>query len=214
MRPTPEQQAIIDACASGQNLVIEAGAGTGKTSTLRLAATAMNGRNGLYVAYNRSIADEARRSFPANVSCSTAHSLAFRAIGRNYSHRLNSKRLPAREIAQLLGIRQPLQVSEDVLLPPEQLAQIAMGTVKTFCRSADPALTIKHVPRVNGVDSAGQEELARTILASAAGAWSDLQRLDGRLPFTPDHYLKMWQLTRPNLNADFVRSMKRRTRTR
>jgi hypothetical protein len=204
VRPTPEQQAIIDACVTGQNLVIEAGAGTGKTSTLRLASTAMKGRSGLYVAYNRSIADEARRSFPANVSCSTAHSLAFRAIGRNYSHRLNSKRLPARETAQLLGIRQPLQVSDNVLLPPEQLAQLAMSTVKMFCRSADPALTVRHVPGVNGVDDTGHRQLAWAVLPLAVAAWDDLQRLDGRLTFTPDHYLKMWQLTRPNLNADFV----------
>jgi ATP-dependent exoDNAse (exonuclease V) beta subunit len=37
-RPTGEQQAIIDASQSGADLVIEAGAGTGKTSTLRLVA--------------------------------------------------------------------------------------------------------------------------------------------------------------------------------
>jgi hypothetical protein len=39
-RPTPEQQAIVDAAGSGDNLKIKAYAGAGKTSTLRLVATA------------------------------------------------------------------------------------------------------------------------------------------------------------------------------
>jgi ATP-dependent exoDNAse (exonuclease V) beta subunit len=62
--PTGEQQAIIDASQSGDDLVIEAGAGTGKTSTLRLLATAQPRRRGLYVASNKAIASDAKRSFP------------------------------------------------------------------------------------------------------------------------------------------------------
>src|SRR5438093_5102785 len=102
--PTPEQQAITDAYLTGHNLVIEAGAGTGKTSTLRLLANAAPQRRGIYVAYNRAIADDAKRSFPPNVTCATAHSLAFRAIGRAFDHRLSAPRMPAREVARQLAI--------------------------------------------------------------------------------------------------------------
>ena len=38
MRPTEEQQAALAAFATGDDLVIVAGAGTGKTSTLRMLA--------------------------------------------------------------------------------------------------------------------------------------------------------------------------------
>ena len=86
--PTGEQQAIIDACQRGGNLVIEAGAGTGKTSTLRLVAATQPRRRGLYVAYNKATATDAKRSFPASVTCATAHSLAFRTVGRRFAHRL------------------------------------------------------------------------------------------------------------------------------
>jgi N12 class adenine-specific DNA methylase len=202
-RPTAEQQAIIDACVSGQNLVIEAGAGTGKTSTLRMASAAMTGRTGLYVAYNKAIANEARGSFPANVTCATAHSLAFQAIGRSYARRLNSKRLPAHEIAALLGIREPMQLGEEMLTPP-QLAGIVMGTVGRFCHSADHAISSAHVPPVNGAAGLRRAQLTQFIVPLAASAWTDLQRSDGRLPFSHDHYLKMWQLTQPRLNAGFV----------
>jgi N12 class adenine-specific DNA methylase len=205
-RPTEEQQAIIHACASGQNLVIEAGAGTGKTTTLRLASAAMGGRTGLYVAYNKAIADEARGSFPPNVTASTAHALAFQAIGKTYAHRLppRSKRLPAQEIAGLLGIREPLQIGRDVSLAPPQLAGIVMSTVGSFCQSADPAIAGAHIPAVNGVTGFARLQLTQLVVPLAEAAWADLQRTDGRLPFTHDHYLKMWQLTGPSLNADFI----------
>ena len=76
MIPTAEQQAAVEAFATGQNVVITAGAGTGKTSTLRLLADRA-GRRGLYVAFNKAIAEEARRSFPSTVQARTAHSLAY-----------------------------------------------------------------------------------------------------------------------------------------
>jgi hypothetical protein len=63
-RPTGEQQAVIDASQSGADLVIEAGAGTGKTSTLRLVAATQPRRRGVYVAYNKAIASDAKRSSP------------------------------------------------------------------------------------------------------------------------------------------------------
>jgi Rad3-related DNA helicase len=77
--PTGEQLAVIDACAAGTSLVVEAGAGTGKTSTLLMAAIAMDDRRGIYLAYNRATAQAARRRFPASVTCVTAHALAYRA---------------------------------------------------------------------------------------------------------------------------------------
>jgi ATP-dependent exoDNAse (exonuclease V) beta subunit len=46
-KPTGEQQAIIDAYQTTANLVIEAGAGTGKTSTLRMLAACTPRRRGV-----------------------------------------------------------------------------------------------------------------------------------------------------------------------
>jgi N12 class adenine-specific DNA methylase len=205
-RPTPEQDAIISACASGDNLVIEAGAGTGKTSTLRMASSAMRHRTGLYVAYNKAIAAEAQGSFPPNVTCATAHSLAFQATGRRYAHRLppHSRRLPSRDIAVLLGIHEPLRLDSQTVLAPAQLARIAMTTVDRFCESADPHPAPSHVLAINGIDATGHAQLARWATRLAGRAWQDISNPDGRLPFSHDHYLKMWQLTGPRIPADFI----------
>ena len=206
IRPTGQQQAVIDACVSGAHLVIEAGAGTGKTSTLQLAAATMPGRTGLYVAYNRVTADSARRSFPPAVRCVTAHALAFGAIGWQFERRLppRSGRMPAWAVANMLGIGEPLRLGPALLLTPAHQARIAMGTVERFCYSADAALSARHVPQVNGVDAASFAELTWRIIPHAQRAWYDLTLPGGRLPFRHDHYLKMWQLTQPRIATDYI----------
>lgn len=90
--PTAEQSAIVKAFGTGRNLAIEAGAGTGKTSTLKMLAAAAPRRRGVYVAYNKAIASDAQREFPDSVKCATAHSLAYGAVGRLYRGRLNGPR--------------------------------------------------------------------------------------------------------------------------
>lgn len=203
--PTAEQAEIIDACAAGEALVIEAGAGTGKTSTLRLAAAAMDHRRGVYVAYNKAIATEASRKFPGHVSCSTAHSLAFRAVGRQYAHRLRGPRIPAAETARRLGVTDGLALGADQYVTAVQLARLAMKTLDRYCYSADDEIGPQHVPHVNGVTTQpARDALVAALVPLAVRAWADIREPRGELRFTHDHYLKMWALTRPELAADFV----------
>ncbi len=64
---------------------IEACAGSGKTHTLLEMARAMNPSSGIYLAYNKAIADEAAAKFEGtNVRCSTIHSMAYRAVVKQW----------------------------------------------------------------------------------------------------------------------------------
>lgn len=206
LQPTCEQQDIVTACAAGSDLVIEAGAGTGKTSTLRLAAQAMAGQRGLYLAFTRSTADGARAVFPRQVDCVTAHALAYRAIGWQYAARLRGRasRMPAWAVAAELGIGQPLPLGDRLLLTPAHQARIVLGTIERFCYSADDSISGAHIPPVNGVDPASFAELTWRIFPLAERAWHDIRRPGGTLPFRHDHYLKLWQLTQPRLFTDYI----------
>ncbi|MFI5852296.1 UvrD-helicase domain-containing protein [Micromonospora chalcea] len=202
--PTPEQAEIIDAAREGHDLTIEAGAGTGKTSTLKMLAREAGRRRGAYLAYNRSIATDAAKEFPASVTCKTAHSFAYGAVGRQYAHRLNGPRVPARQAAMILGLNEPVKVGQ-VTLAPQQLARLVGETIQRFCYSDDRQVQRMHVPLVNGLDKPGQAELAKYLVPIAQRAWdTDLTRLDGQLRFTHDMYLKMWILTDPVIHADYV----------
>ena len=76
---TPEQERIIaisKAMQANESLKIQACAGSGKTSTLVEITKANPNAKFLYLAFNKSIVEEAKSKFPDNVSIKTTHALA------------------------------------------------------------------------------------------------------------------------------------------
>lgn len=207
--PTPEQQACLDAFATGEDMVIEAGAGTGKTSTLKLLAASTD-RKGLYIAYNKAIATDAAASFPENVACKTAHSLAYGGVirtptGKALLNRLRGGRVPSRQTVSILGIPQGgFEINDEQNLPAWIIARMAMDTVGKFCNSADDEISNKHVPFTPGIEGSDHNVLANFVVPFARKAWDDITNPKGQLQFKHDHYLKIWALTNPKLNADFI----------
>ncbi|MEI5011697.1 UvrD-helicase domain-containing protein [Streptomyces sp. PmtA] len=204
MNLTDEQTAVADRFHAGDHLVLQAGAGTGKTTTLALLAHGTK-RRGRYLAYNRAIAQHAATRFPNTVTCKTAHALAYAALGHRYRTRLSAPRQHAWKTGQALGITRPVRIAERDLTP-RALAHATLRTVTRFCHSADPALGRHHVPRMRGLEDPDQHaQLAQVVLLFAQKAWKDLQDPDGGVVrFEHDHYLKIWALTSPVIEADFL----------
>ncbi|MCG8971337.1 UvrD-helicase domain-containing protein [Streptomyces sp. CL12-4] len=204
MNATPEQTAAADAFRNGDHLCLQAGAGTGKTTTLNLLARTTR-RQGRYLAYNRAIAQEAAARFPSNINCKTAHALAYAAVGHRYSGRLNAPRRPAWQSGQTLGITNAIRI-DDREVTQKALSNATLRTVSRFCHSADPVITPHHVPRLRGLEAPDlHAQLASHIVPYARKAWADLQHPDdGAVRFDHDHYLKIWALTQPVLAADFL----------
>lgn len=211
--PTDEQVHAVDLARTGDSMAIEALAGAGKTSTLKLVAEALPGR-GAYVAFNKKIVTDAQEKFPRSVTCSTAHSLAYRAVGHKYRGRLNGSRVTAQDAAQALGLDLNTNIVFDVEdhtveMAPERLAGIAMETVGVYCRTADLTIGRVHVPFIPGLDAPNQRDnnrrLAERVVPMAEQIWADLRNPDyGRFRFEHNHYLKLWQLTGPRISADYI----------
>ena len=94
MELTPEQQQIVET-EFDDVLLVNAYAGTGKTSTLVKFCEARRGKKILYMAYNSSMQKEASKKFKhlgASVFVKTMHSLAYAAIGKDYKDRLGNLR--------------------------------------------------------------------------------------------------------------------------
>lgn len=194
----------MDAFRHGDDLVLQAGAGTGKTTTLTLLGSASR-RRGRYLAFNKSIAREAQQKFPGSVSCSTAHSLAFKAVGHRYRERMQRPRMATAKLAQLLGITMNVTIGVRKLRA-STLCSIAKDTVMRYCYSADEVITRQHVPWPKGISQEYEhDQLSELVLPWAERMWADLQHPErGKVPFKHDHYLKMWALTRPRISGDFL----------
>ena len=95
--------------------------------------------SGVYVAYNRAIAGDAKAKFPRNTQCATAHSFAFRAVGVKYKHRLNGPRVTAKQTAAILGVNGGVSFGDEHKFGPVKLALLAMGTVTQVLLLRRPA---------------------------------------------------------------------------
>ncbi|MEC4720395.1 UvrD-helicase domain-containing protein [Noviherbaspirillum sp. CPCC 100848] len=177
---TTEQAGPRD--SNALNLVINAFAGSGKTTTLRAYAVARPMSSMLYVAFNKVTADEAAASFPRNVECRTMHSLAFTAVGKQYKHKL----------AQL----RPNVVANSYKEKGVTVltAHYLVKTVEAFMYSADLAIRDSHVPQE--VPAASRSHIAK----GAQYLWNDMVDAKSTMPMTHDGYLKLFQLSKPVLS--------------
>lgn len=216
---TDEQQAAVDAFHTGSDLLIEAGAGAGKTATLVAIGEHEAPRRGLYLAFNKALTEDAKDRMPGNVEARTVHSLAYRSVMPNrpalQARLRGGKRLDRRAEAKLLGlgpvtIRTPMG---DKRLSAGYLAGYVMDGIRRFCQSGDPRPEAKHLPIVETIDAAqvgtgrrgpNNWDLANAHVRALRTAWDDLTDDDGVLRFGHDHYLKMWQLDSPRVGADFL----------
>lgn len=207
LSPTAEQQRIIDAVPSGCKLKIKAYAGAGKTSTLRLVADRLSQRRGMYLAFNREIAEQARRSFPANVSSGTIHSLAYRSVAPDLAARVGYPAEPPHELAARFGLAPlevPLATGKPVELTLFELGRMVVDGLGRFCRSADAVPAPVHVPVDEKIDLRAADWLRSALHPYVARLWDESRHVRGRSAIIPDVYLKVWAQRSPRIDSDFI----------
>ena len=209
LTPTHEQILVIEAAKSGADLIVQALAGTGKTTTLKLLAEALSNKKGTYIAFNTSIVSEAKTKFPSNVNCRTAHSLAFAAVGFKFKERIdNSKRVTFRQIANWMDAPKiAFQYGKTGhVLESDRVAQLVMQCVSNYCKSIETEISNIHVevPFPLSLDKKQSAAFITRVVPLAQRAWEDLKLKEGFLNFKHDYYLKMWQLASPRINGDFI----------
>lgn len=220
MQPTREQQQALDAFASGDNLKITAGAGTGKTTTLTLLSRSADTRRGAYLAFNTAMADDARRRMPGNVAVSTAHSLAFRGTKGAYARKIGS-RLTARTAAESadLPYEMTLDLGEDgeASLNRITLGYYLMDWIRSFCNSDRERIDTEFMPfsrpltwmgtaadEATPADFRAARKMVEPLVPYAQRLWDAMSDPRNDTPATHDVYLKKWAMSGPRLDADFI----------
>ncbi|MCA8306832.1 ATP-binding domain-containing protein [Burkholderia seminalis] len=207
LKPTAEQLAILDAAALGASLKVKAYAGAGKTSTLQLVADRLSRRRGVYLAFNRDIADHARKRFPAHVHSSTWHARAYAAASPAARRRLRGPSEPPHVLANRYGLG-PVRVSnaadQPVELHPFDLGLMVVDGLGRFCRSADMHPLAVHIPIDEKIPAAAAAALRDWLLPSVVRLWEESIDPKGTSTVSPDVLLKVWAQGHPQIDTDFI----------
>lgn len=175
MKPTEEQQQIVTCPA--KTLVVNAYAGTGKTSTLVQYAEARPGERMTYLAFNRAIKEEASKKFPKNVRCVTTHGLAFPRFGTKYQHKLGN--------VKPFHLTGPLRVGNVE-------AGVVIEVITAFLSSPAPRFGEEHTYMIQDKSSKGK------ALELAEKAWAMMcDTGNAAVPMPHDGYLKLFQVSNP-----------------
>ncbi len=191
LTPTKQQETIINLAKEGNHLAIRAAAGSSKTTTCIMVAEEVKASS-LYIAFNKSIADEASTKFPSHVECRTVHSLAYAAV---VSGRLRKKLASFFDFKDIDVVILPdlgYMKEDDLIEFKIQIAEL----VKGYCHSASLSLPAYY-------DSLEYEVFS--LLGGACQAyWNNLVDENNPSKITHDVYLKMWHLTNPKLDYSVI----------
>lgn len=209
LTPTQEQQDIIDAFKHTRVLKVNAVAGSGKSSTLRMLAEHYN-QDSLLIAFNKSIAEEAAARFPTNVKCRTINSIAYQTHGVHLKHKMNTNNYNLRYLKDIV---EELKLTDYALAEPA----ISANTVAALARDALERYSFSNRKEISVFDmhykdfkelaknhKFDDKHLAKCVIRVAKALWNE--RVNPLRPAycTHDTYMKLWSLSNPKLNYDIV----------
>ncbi|WP_250325356.1 UvrD-helicase domain-containing protein, partial [Campylobacter lari] len=192
---TPEQQEVVK-CDFEDILLVNAYAGTGKTSTLVQFCKARSEYNILYLSYNSSMRKEAEEKFKElkNVSVKTMHSLAYETLEMSdYKTRLGNLR--ALDITHLFS-----DLNADY---KNMYANTALKLIRKFCNSSfDMEGFIKDFYS-NPKDYSLNDNMRKYMKTFIKELWNKI-KTNAEFAYEHDFYLKEYQLSKPKLDYDFI----------
>lgn len=227
-QPTQEQLQAIELSAQPQNtrLKMLAYAGAGKTSTIVLIAQKLGefGLKGVYLAFNKAIANEAGQKMPRNATAKTFHSLAFGNVDNRITAKLNiGQGLYANNFTNWSRYYGTTNVTGDTTKhrpngTTNHVEQVDSGkrfkiikrAIEIFLRSDSEAPEDWHLDYAIDstlnmkVNQDHKQHLITEFMPLLNNLWYDFQQPNGNFKITHDVYLKIYALSNPKINYDFI----------
>ncbi|HKL47956.1 MAG TPA: UvrD-helicase domain-containing protein [Candidatus Izemoplasmatales bacterium] len=195
---TDEQEDHVHAIMSGQNYAIQAPPGSGKTFLLlAIARQLQHSGNGLSISFNKLLAKEASTKFHKKVDCRTGHSLAYRAIGYKYRSRL--KKITGKLLAETQDIGNYHDYNS-----ASNKGYIILNTIRNYCYSSSMEITKDHIPSLLGINQDNYLICIEDLIHHSKVIFNEMTNQASNIPITHDIYLKLWALTKPKLNYDYI----------
>jgi hypothetical protein len=172
----------------------------GKTSTLKLLAE-NSGKNGFYFAFNKSIANEVKKSMPRSVKTGTVHSFAYRwAISSYKPEKLINK-------PSFRDVRRHIEGMDIPSIDNFKLSMILLQTIARFCQSDMEVFSYHNIP-IN-IKGFKQELCAlapdyKKFIKAAEDMWHEMTDPNSPIPLGHDGYLKLWSQSGQKLLAEYI----------
>lgn len=196
---TDEQLKIVH-CES-KFIVINAGAGSGKTSTLKSYTQQHLHKKFIYLCFNRLLCQEAMVKFNIyNVDCYTMHSLAYSKIGYKYAenNNLNIKSL------KVIDILKPLEIIDF------NDGKIVLDIFNNFINSNANEISMQHYPSVYNFvyknNKTHCEIIAKKqlLLNKAKLLWQKMTDIqDNSIAMIANGFLKLFLLSNIDLSKNY-----------
>ena len=213
LNPTQEQLDVVEAFKTAQVLKVNAVSGSGKTSTLLLLADEFK-QPSLLLAFNKAIADEAAKRFPAHVECRTMNSVAYAEFGRKLQHKLNLNKNP--KLNTMRSIKNTVDwfcLEEYNMAVPaisaRVIANLSREACDRFCHSSRASISESDLYKKDYTElqknhTFDVEHFKRVIVNLAKLIWKERINPFSQSCCTHDTYVKLWSLSSPTLNYDIL----------
>lgn len=187
MRLSKEQEFIVN--SEDEKIIVDAKAGSGKTTTLVEFTKKRPLSSFLYIAYNSAIRKSSIKKFGPNTVVHTAHSLAFEKIGFLYKTKLTSN----------LSIKNIINSLDDLHKLKQEVEQNHNIYLKAF---AVQDMLQKYFNLV--IDDLNKIE-DKEIKKLSIEYWDKMQDLrNENAPMTHDGYLRLFRDSKIPLNYDYI----------
>ncbi|WNL63407.1 hypothetical protein [Citrobacter phage Tr1] len=212
--PTDEQYAIEKAFPLNKFLTIQAKSGSGKTSTLYMLANGTE-KSILYLAFNKSMAEEARRKMPGNVECRTLHSICYQFLDDDLRHKLTRPEGKyvnvagtGSEIAKKFKIQNLIDKNGKTLLTRAMIGLMVKQTLAKYEFSDDQHIGLKHFPKAHIPDlkrkNINEQKLIAEVVKYTKQLWRERIDADSETIMTHDTYVKLFELSGRDLGYDII----------
>jgi len=228
--PTDEQQLITDAVMTGDDVVVRALAGTGKTTTLEMLAKRLEdqapSKKIVYLTFTKKMTEEAVKKFAPfrNVEVRTWDSVAYAAIVQpNESLRAkydakgsklpNGKELiysnAYSDIASHYGLKEftAQYISKqgnviEIKVDPYEQGLILSKALNEFSNSAEPKMSTSVIKKMAGIyDISMNDDLAKQLVVVAQKMWDDSFNPESPIQLGRNYVMKKFALTNPDLSS-------------
>lgn len=203
MKLSPYQQAIKDAVTKGKgDLVIEATAGSGKTTTATMCAELVKSGKVLFLAFNKHIAEELERRLP-DVKCKTIHAVGYGLLATTLRGKLivkgNKYSAMARECVQARFKPDEFREAYDCVKSLVDFSRLTL-TDLSIVADVDHMVNQFHIEGMDGPQKKKYIKSAKDILARGIEMAEKLREVD----YTDQLWLPYVKNIKPRMLYDAV----------